>query len=135
MENNINLINQKMTLIKVVFEKKNNQVGQFQVNTQDSIDNLSINEDGISFNYSRHVSLIPEALFDIEVMFNYSARFDQKSIDILREKDFKLENKAIKTIISNTIMPQTASMIISNLTVINGGNPLVTQPSVAISHQ
>ena len=129
-KNNLILINQKMTLTKVLFRRKSNQIGHFQVNTDDSIDNLVIDEQGINFDYTRHVSLVPEALFDVEVVFNYSARFDQKTIDYLKTIDFKLEKKAIFNIVSNTIMPQMASMIISNLTVINGGNPLVTQPTV-----
>ena len=128
MDSNIILVNQVISLDSVSFQKKENLKGTFRVNATDVFSDLIINEDGISFKYKRHISLEPEALFDVSIVFSYSAKFDQTSSVAMKERNYVLNNEHIEKIINNTTMPQTASLLVSNLTVTNGGNPLITQP-------
>lgn len=126
---NINLNEQKIFMSRVSFERKNDLKGQFRIVAKDEIKDLFINEKEISLTYKRHVKLDPEALFDITVEFNYSAQFDAKSSESLKASNFKISEDTIIKIIEGATIPQNASLVISNLTFINGGNPLITPPS------
>lgn len=129
MADNLQLIGQKIYMSKVTFERKQDLPGNFQVVVDDRISDVLINEEGISLRYIRHVSLKPEALFDISVEFMYSSKFEQKSLEIIKNKKFELDTATLQKIVVNSTMPQNASLIISTLTHINGGNPLITPPN------
>lgn len=129
MADNIQLIGQRLYMSKVLFERRDDMPGSFQIVAKDVIENVNIDENGLTFKYSRHVSLKPEALFDITIEFIYSAKFDSKSLEIMANKNFKLSDKALQNIAVNSTMPQNASLIISTLTHMNGGNPLITPPN------
>lgn len=125
---NFKLINQKISLEKAFFEKKNFVQETVNVIAFDRIENFQVIGQLIKFNFVRTVTLDPTSLFDVEVIFGYEAKIDDESfIAITNEKRELKADDAIK-FVNNTNIPQVAAMIIANLTSINGANPLITAP-------
>lgn len=128
MSTNIKLINQRISLERVVFEKKSFVQSSLKVVINDNIQNINVADQNISFEYHRLATLEPSSLFVVEVIFSYSSKIDDESFKNMKESNKKLSNNDFIGIINNTNLPQTASMIIANLTIVNGGNPLITPP-------
>lgn len=128
---NVKLINQRIALEKVVFEKKEFLQTTLKVNVKDSLININTTGQDISFTYVRKACLDPASIFEVVVEISYSSKFDDESYKLFLEKNKPLTKDDLINIVNNTIIPQTASMIISNLTSVNGGNPLITVPGFA----
>lgn len=128
-KSSVSLINQKIALEKVVFEKKVFLQTTLKVNVKDSFKNVNVEGQDIQFTYIRKACLDPASIFEVVVEMSYSSRFDDESYKLFIEKNRSLTNDDLINIVNNTNMPQTASMIISNLTSVNGGNPLITVPA------
>jgi hypothetical protein len=126
--NNINLRNQKMALEKATFERKDFITKTIKVLVVDSIESLTINGQNLSFFVKRKVTLDPQSVFDLEIVFSYSASIDDESYKTMQSEGKEFAENDYISIINNSYIPQTASMIISSLTSINGGNPLITPP-------
>ncbi len=126
--NKINLRNQKMALEKATFERKDFITKTIKVLIIDEIENLSIDGQSLSFLVKRKVTLDPQSVFNLEIVFSYSASIDEETFKTMQSDGKELTESNLISIVNNSYIPQTASMIISNLTSINGGNPLITPP-------
>ena len=124
----LKLINQKITLEKVKFEKKEDFQGSLKVILKDDCTNFLQEGKNISFNFTRKIRLEPSCLFEIEVIFKYCASIEENSYLNLEKENKKITKSNLYKIINNTNVPQTASQIISNLTLSFNGNPLITAP-------
>lgn len=133
MDKEVKLVDQKISLDSVIFRKKDSFNGNLKVVSIDHIEDLKITESGISFAFERTVSLDPNALFDVSVRIVYTGKFDTKSMDLIRERNFQLDRNEIEKIVNNTTIASNASLIISFLTSFNGNNPLITSPYSKIS--
>lgn len=125
---NINLVDQKIALEKVLFERKDFVESFPKVDIKDKIEKVNISGQSINFEFHRVVKLIPSSIFTVEVVFSYSSIIENESFKMLQEEKRELKNADLINIVNNTNIPQTASMVISNLTCINSANPLVTPP-------
>lgn len=126
--NTIKLINQKITLEKVKFEKKEDFQGSLKVILKDECNNFIQEGKNISFYFLRKITLEPSCLFEIEVCFKYSASLEENSYLMLEKENKKISKSNLYKIVNNTNIAQTASQIISNLTSSFNGNPLITAP-------
>lgn len=124
--NDIKIIKHRGYLETVVFNRKKDYFGPIQVNTIDSFKNVKLTNNILRFNFVRHVSINPEALFDVEVTFLYEAELTPEAVQIYKNK--KIEIPELVSLTNMTTLPQHASTIIANLTGVNKSNPLVTVP-------
>lgn len=125
---NINLINQRIALENVSFTKKEFLQSSLKVVVHDEISEIKANSQDISFLFKRKVTLDPISVFEVEVCISYSSRISDESYKLMLDDKKVLTHDDFVKIVNNTNIPQTASMIISNLTAVNGGNPLITSP-------
>lgn len=125
---NINLIDQKIALEKAVFEREDFVENFPKVSIKDEIEKINIVNQSISFEFHRMVKLIPSSIFSVEIVFSYSSLIDNESFKMMQEDKKEIKKIDLINIVNNTNIPQTASMIISNLTCVNGANPLITPP-------
>lgn len=128
LEKIINLQNQKMALEMATFEKKELVSKRTKAIVKDSIENIKIQGPSISFLFKRKADLEPASIFTLEIIFSYSASIDEESFKMMQQEGKSLSDSDFIGIVNNTAIPQNASLIISNLTSINGGNPLITPP-------
>lgn len=128
LEKIINLQNQKMALEMATFEKKDLVSKRTKAIVKDSIENIKIQGPSISFFFKRKADLEPASIFTLEIIFSYSASIDEESFKMMQQEGKSLSDSDFIGIVNNTAIPQNASLIISNLTSINGGNPLITPP-------
>lgn len=124
----INLQNQKMSLEKATFEKKELVSKTTKAIIKDSIEDVKIEGPNFSFLFKRKVDLEPTSIFSLVIIFSYSASIDGESFTMMQNEEKSLSDSDFIKIVNNTTIPQNASLIISNLTSINGGNPLITPP-------
>lgn len=122
------LNNQRINLEKVVFTRiaPVQATSNFKIVVLDEIKDLKVGNSDVEFKYLRSVKLDPNALFAVNVEFIYKATFDEA---LPRDKVEKTINRDIELIVNRTTMPSVASQIIANLTAVNGGAPLVVNPS------
>lgn len=125
---NIKLINQRIALENVIFVKKAFLQPSLKVVVKDEIGEIKINNQDISFVFKRKATLDPISVFEVDVCISYSSRISDDSYKLMLDDKKTLVHDDLVKIINNTNIPQTASMIISNLTAVNGGNPLITAP-------
>ncbi len=129
----IDLINQKMALAKIAFSRFELSLTQPKLIVKDSIKNIVVNGLNFSFSYVREARFEPNSFFDISIEFVYSATIQRESLNTLQNEgkvfDTNYIEELAKKIVNNTPLAAYASTIIANSTSINGGSPLVTQPS------
>ena len=122
------LNNQRINLERAVFNRVApiQTSNGFKVIVSDEVKDLRVGNGDVEFKYVRNVRLDPNALFVVSVEFLYKATFDES---LPRDKVEKTITKEIELVINRTTMPSVASQIVANLTAINGGAPLVVNPS------
>lgn len=134
---NMKLEDQKISLSKAYFNEIRNaeNEGPYQIQMVDEIKDFSYSNKVVKLNYCRRVSLIPKSLFEVLVEFSYTAVAIVDS-DLAKKSDEEIAKMILEKaekLVNQTNMPSIASLIISNLTSVNGDNPLVTPPFATIS--
>ena len=129
----INLQNQRIALKSVDFKRYEASSVPTRLFVKDSVNDVLVNGNAISFTFKREAYFEPTSLFSISVEFIYIADISDDSIKAIEEEGKKLDASYIKEIskmiINNTTIPSHASLVIANNTSLNGASPLVTQPS------
>ena len=128
--------NARIELEKVRFDKiESNEKNKEQLKI-DIIDSYKVeyfDNRKLVFLFSRKVSLVPSSLFVIEVEYDVALEFADNTKKEFTEKNDelgKLINNKIEKIINLSCVPAKASTLISDLTMNNNGNPIVTPPSL-----
>ena len=129
----INLINQRIALKSVDFKRFETSTTQPKLLLKDSIEDIVVNGQTISFTFSRSAHFEPDSLFSIKVEFIYIADVPEESIKAIDQDGKQLDVDYVRSIsdkiINNTTIPSHASLIIANNTSLNGASPLVTPPT------
>ncbi len=129
----IDLINQKMALANISFSRFESSLTQPKLIVKDSVRNVAINGLDFSFSYVREARFEPTSFFDITIEFIYKATIQRESLIVLQNEGRTFDTEYVedlaRKIVNNTPLAAHASTIIANITSVNGGSPLVTQPS------
>lgn len=122
-------------LKQVIYEKKdipNQNINNIEVNIKDSFSIENENIEGFGLTYERVISFTPDYLFELKVIYEVKYLFADKTKDEFKDNFIELKNliykKGIKAI-NMAGIPSKASALISNITMQNGANPIVTPPS------
>lgn len=132
MTKRIRLTNQKMALESVDFKRLPISSSPSKLKLLDEAVNFKIENGTVSFKYKRTICSEPQSSIFISIGFIYSASISEESLEILNqssEKESGSNNELIiEKIINNTNLCSIASNLISNITMVNTNNPLVTPP-------
>ena len=129
----INLVNQRIALKNVEFKRFETSSVQPKLLLKDSIEDIVVNSQTISFTFCRTAHFEPDSFFSIKVEFIYIADVPEESIKAIEQDGKQLNVDYVKNtsekIVNNTTIPSHASLIIANNTSLNGASPLVTPPT------
>ena len=127
--------NSQIELLKARFDKivpdvKTNE--QLKIDMIDSYNIESFDNKKLVFLFKRKVSLIPQSLFTIEVEYIVALDFADNTKKEFQDKNDELGeliNSKMEKIINLSRVPAKASTLISDITINNNSNPVVTPPS------
>lgn len=127
----VQLINQIIALERANYSRLPMTKSKASAIIKDEILDFQFTKPTISFIFRRSVSVQPESFFQVSVEFSYKADLSQASMEEL-DKNGNLTKEFLEghlqKIASNTNICAVASNIVSNLTAVNGNNPVVTPP-------
>ena len=122
-------------LKNVRYDRKNNpskDVTTINVIVRDNDEILDVTPKGFKLLFERSVTFNPEMIFDLKVSYEVSFDFDTRTINEYKN-DFEglkeLINVKREKALNMTGVISKASTLISNITVQNNGNAIVTPPT------
>jgi|GEM_PF-5225524 len=119
------------------YEKLGEESGNFRVRIHDSIRQERILDDGFRLEWNRKVTLEPESLYRILVVFEVECFYDDQTKAFLSEQEMDLKSFIEKNqwhIMKKYNVPNRMSFLIAQLSAYHRMNPLITPPVVPKKH-